>query len=192
MAPLILTGAAQSLMVPVMLGVITVTVAIVALVIGTDGATVAQIVLAIVAVEVALAAPLFVWMELTTVRRLRFAPAQAPTRFRTVHAARPGPWQPITQLCGVRLEHQVAAPYPGDQQPATDQLTVRFDLAGDELKWTPPALTSPQRLHKDLTALLGPAGVRVELVTERTVRSRPGGGSGWSGSGSASANSGGC
>jgi uncharacterized membrane protein YgcG len=190
-APIALTGAAQALMVPVMLGAITVTIAIVALVIGTDAATVAQIVLGIAVVEAALATPLFVWMELTTVRRLRFAPAQAPTRFRTVRAARPGRWQPITQLRGVRMEYRVTAPYPGDQQPATDQLTVRFDLAGDEVKWTPPALTSPQRLHADLTALLGPAGVRVELITERTVRARPGLGSGWSGSSSASANSGG-
>ncbi|MEU5385209.1 hypothetical protein [Kitasatospora cineracea] len=189
--PLSLAGAAQSLMVPVMLGAITATVAIVALVIGADAATVARIVLVIAAVEAALAAPLLVWRELTTVRRLRFAPAQAPTRFRTVRAARPGPWQPITQLCGIRLEHRLTAPYPGDQRPATDQLTVRFDLAGDELKWNPPAPTLPQRLHKALTALLGPAGVRVELVTERTVRTRPGRGTGWNGGGSASANSGG-
>lgn len=189
--PIVLTGAAKSLLVPVALGAITGAVAVFALVTGTDAATVGQVVLGIAAVEAALAAPLTVWIELTTVRRLRFAPAQAPTRFRTVRAARPGPWQPITQLCGIGLEHRVTEPYPGDQQPATEQLTVRFDLAGDELKWTPPALTSPQRLYEALTALLGPAGVRVELVTERTVRARPSRGPGWTGGGSASANSGG-
>lgn len=141
--PLVLIGAAKSLLVPVALGAITVAVAVVQLGTGTDAATVGQVVLRIAAVEAALAAPLLVWMELSTVRRLRFAPAQAPGRFRLVRAARPGRWKPITQLCGVRLEHRITEPYPGDRQPAAEQLTVRFDLAGDELKWTPPARTSP-------------------------------------------------
>ncbi|WP_159401218.1 hypothetical protein [Streptomyces sp. NRRL B-24484] len=148
--PIVLTGAAKSLLVPVALGAITGAVAVFALVTGTDAATVGQVVLGIAAVEAALAAPLIVWMELDTVRRLRFAPAQAPTRFRTVRAARPGPWQPITQLCGIRLEQRVTEPYPGDQQPVTEQLTVRVRPRRRRTE------VDPARPHLAAAAVRGP------------------------------------
>ncbi|MFJ3728905.1 hypothetical protein ACIPYQ_41010 [Streptomyces sp. NPDC090045] len=136
------------------------------------------------------------WLALASSRardilRVEFAPARVPASLRLVRAARPGVWLPVETLRKVRLTHKVVEPYQGDYKPAVSTLALELVLRGARERLELPGVGDPQRLADALKALLGPAGVVVELRTERSTRDRPQPNSGWTYGGSASAGSGG-
>ncbi|MFD7935332.1 hypothetical protein ACFV4T_12500 [Streptomyces sp. NPDC059755] len=91
----------------------------------------------------------------------------------------------------MRLTHKVMEPYQGDYKPAVSTLALELVLQGVRERLALPFGGDPQRLADALEALLGPAGVVVELRTEHSTRDRPQPNSGWTSGGSASAGSGG-
>ncbi|MFF7456639.1 hypothetical protein [Kitasatospora sp. NPDC008115] len=132
--------------------------------------------------------------ELREVRRVQFAPAQAPTELRFVRGARADAWVPISDLRRIQLDETVEEPYEGDPEPAghTLDLTVVTLTGGDGRPHRAPKGTDADALQRSLEDLLGPAGVPVLRRTERSVRRKPPTPSGgWVYGGSGSANSGG-
>ncbi|MFJ8628082.1 hypothetical protein ACIRD3_35330 [Kitasatospora sp. NPDC093550] len=189
-----LTAVRNALMAPVVLFAPTFLTAFFLWLLDASGGTVVTVVGVIVGVEYLLAVPLLAWTEVSTVHRIEFAPPEAAERFRLVRGGRPDEWCPLTRLPAVRLERSITEPYEGDPVPVEETLVGRFDFTGEQVDWKPPAGTDAERLRKALTALLGPAGVKVELTTKRGVRPKPSSASSspWISGGSGSANAGGC
>ncbi|MFD3535279.1 hypothetical protein [Streptomyces sp. NPDC058664] len=122
-----------------------------------------------------IAAPFVVSGALRHVRRVRFALAQDPPRFRLIRAGRPDPWMPIADLARIDLVESVTEPYEGDPLPATRTLMVVLVRADDlaELACGHPRHTDGQQLKEALDALLSDVGVPVQLQTRRTRRPKP-------------------
>ncbi|MFI6447028.1 hypothetical protein [Kitasatospora sp. NPDC050543] len=214
-----LTGVGYALLVPLVLVVPTLLVALWLALAGADGESTLAVAGGIAGAEYLIGLPFVAAYQVRRIRRVEFAPAEAPHSLRLVRAGRPERWLPIAELEQVRLEHTVVEPYPGDPRPGRATLALVLVLRGGEERLTPVAPgTDPQRLAAALEALLGvaepapgqrgapvpatpdssapeagghPQGPRVELVTERVVRAKPQRGSGWTSGGSASAGSGG-
>lgn len=185
-----LSLAGPALVVPLALAVPTLLVAFWMALAGAQASTVLVVAALVVGAEYVLGWPLLVAAQARDVRRVEFTPADAPTSLRLVRAGRPDEWLPIAVLERVLLTHTVLDPYPGDRKPAAASLTVELVLPGGREKLTQrSAAGDPQRLVAGLEALLAPAGVPVELVTDRSVRAKPLRGSGWTSGGSASAGS---
>ncbi|WP_030391362.1 hypothetical protein [Kitasatospora purpeofusca] len=144
------------------------------------------------------AAVLLLWpfaavAELSSVRRVQFAPAGAPTELRFVRGARAGAWAPLSGLRRIQLDESVEEPYEGDPAPAVRTLAVTVVTStGGEGPRSAPKGTDADALQRSLEDLLGPAGVAVVRRTERRVRPEPRvPAGGWVYGGSGSANSGG-
>ncbi|MFC5661963.1 hypothetical protein ACFP3U_03090 [Kitasatospora misakiensis] len=132
--------------------------------------------------------------ELESVRRVQFAPAQAPTELRFVRGARADAWAPISDLRHIQLDETVEEPYEGDPAPAvhTVDITVVTLTGADGRSHRAPKGTDVDALRRSLEDLFGPAGGLVRHRTERRVRRKPRTPSGgWAYGGSGSANSGG-
>ncbi|MFF2350394.1 hypothetical protein ACFVVL_11485 [Kitasatospora sp. NPDC058115] len=133
--------------------------------------------------------------ELRSVRRIQFAPAEAPAELRVVRGARAGAWIPVSSgLRRVQLDETVEEPYEGDTEPAvrTLDITVVVATGDDGRPHRAPKDTDADALQRALEDLFGPAGVPVLRRTERRVRPKPRPSSGgWVYGGSGSANSGG-
>lgn len=112
---------------------------------------------------------------LRRVRRVQFALAQDPPRFRLIRAGRPEPWMPIADLARIDLVERIIEPYEGDPLPATSMLKVvlvgRDDLA--ELACGHLRHTDGRQLREALDALLSDVGVPVQLETSRIRRPKP-------------------
>ncbi|MFB8000248.1 hypothetical protein ACFC4G_46755 [Streptomyces sp. NPDC056002] len=122
-----------------------------------------------------IAAPFVVPGALRRVRRVRFALAQDPPRFRLIRAGRPDPWLPITDLARIALVESITEPYEGDPLPATRTLMVVL-LRGDdwaELACGHPRHPDGRQLKETLDALLSEVGVPVQQKTSRTRRPKP-------------------
>ncbi|MFB7574961.1 hypothetical protein [Streptomyces sp. NPDC056165] len=120
-------------------------------------------------------APFVVAGALRRVRRVRFALAQAPPRFRLIRAGRPEPWMPIADLARIDLVESIVEPYEGDPLPATRTLMVVL-VRGDDLAQLAcghPRHTDGRQLKETLDALLSDVGVPVQLETSRTQRPKP-------------------
>ncbi|MFE3205599.1 hypothetical protein [Embleya sp. NPDC059237] len=118
------------------------------------------------------------------VRRIQFAPAQAPDRFRFVRAGRPGPWLPIADLARIHLYESIIEPSRGRSQP-TDRTLYVATMIGDGhvvSACVTPAPPDALRLKQDLDALLSAVGVPVELETSRRRLPEPPSGPSHSGS----------
>ncbi|MFD8263389.1 hypothetical protein ACFV19_31815 [Streptomyces griseoluteus] len=187
-----LTSAGQALFTPLALGVPTLLVAFCMALAGARASTVFVVVGVIAGLEY-----LIGWLALALSRardilRVEFAPAGVPASLRLVRAAGSDDWLPVKTLREVRLTHKVVEPYQGDYKPAVSTLALELVLRGGRERLAPlPFGGDPQRLADALEALLGPAGVVVELRTERSTRDRPQPNSGWTSGGSASVGSGG-
>ncbi|WP_234432490.1 pentapeptide repeat-containing protein [Streptomyces sp. NRRL S-378] len=102
-----------------------------------------------------------------------------------------------TDLRGLRLPGTASIALPGVSLYQADLRSAVLNSANllqADLRYARLALPfggDPQRLADALKALLGPAGVVVELRTERSTRDRPQRNSGWTSGGSASVGSGG-
>ncbi|MFB6991145.1 MULTISPECIES: hypothetical protein [unclassified Streptomyces] len=121
------------------------------------------------------AAPFVVAGALRRVRRVRFALAQDPPRFRLIRAGRPEPWMPIADLARIDLVESIVEPYEGDPLPATRTLMVVL-VRGDDLAKPAcghPRHTDGRQLKETLDALLSDVGVPVQLETSRTRRPEP-------------------
>ncbi|MGE7433240.1 MULTISPECIES: hypothetical protein [Kitasatospora] len=162
-------------------------VAAVLLALGT-GRTLA---LSIAAVPVA-AGVAVVWVRtarevLRQLRRVEFAPAEAPSAVRFVRAGEPGGWLPIAELERILLVQWTVLPYPGDRRPAggffTVRLVMRYGVENPHLVRHRP---DSRRLARTLKDLLAGSGVPVELEIRQLVRRRPRP-RGWVGGGSTSA-----
>ncbi|MEU9043730.1 MULTISPECIES: hypothetical protein [unclassified Kitasatospora] len=188
-----LASVGEALRAPLVLFAPTLLVAFGLWLFGAAGSTVAAVVGVIAGAEYLLAIPVMARMEVVAVHRVEFAPTEAADRFRLVRGGRPGGWRPPAELRAIWLVRSIVEPYPGDRAPAGEVLTVRLECVDEKLTWRPPAGTDPEQLHEALAALLGPAGVQVELVTKRSVRLKPSptSSSPWISGGSGSANSGG-
>ncbi|MFJ3881594.1 hypothetical protein ACIPW5_29615 [Streptomyces sp. NPDC090077] len=187
----VLTSAGPALFTPLALGVPTLVVAFWMALAGARASTV----FVVVGVMAGLGY-LIGWLALASSRareilRVEFAPAGVPASLRLVRAAGPDDWLPVKTLREVRLTHTVVEPYRGDCKPAVSTLTLELVVRGVRERLALPFGGDPQRLANELKALLGPAGVVVELRTERSTRDRPQPHSGWTSGGSASAGSGG-
>lgn len=130
----------------------------------------------LVAVAGLLVALLFVVANaLRRVRRVQFALAQDPPRFRLIRAGRPEPWMPIADLARIDLVESIIEPYEGDPLPAT--LTLKVVLVGGDdsakLACGHPRHTDGRQLKESLDALLSDVGVPVQLETSRTWRPKP-------------------
>lgn len=188
----VLTSAGPALFIPLALGVPTLLVAFWMALAGARASTVFVVVGVIAGLEYLLG-----WLALALSRardilRVEFAPTGGPASLRLVRGAGPDDWLPVDTLREVRLTHNVVEPYQGDSKPAVSTLTVELVLRGVPERLVLPFGGDPQRLADALEDLLGPAGVVVELRTERSTRDRPQPNSGWTSGGSASANAGGC
>ncbi|OEJ30114.1 hypothetical protein [Streptomyces subrutilus] len=187
-----LTSAGPALFTPLVLGVPTLLVAFCMVLAGVRASTVFVVVGVIAGLEYLLG-----WLALALSRardilRVEFAPAGVPASLRLVRAAGPDDWLPVKTLREVQLTHKVVEPYQGDYKPAVSTLALELVLRGGRERLAPlPFVGDPQRLADALKALLGPAGVVVELRTERSTRDRPQPNSSWTSGGSASAGSGG-
>ncbi|MEU3557240.1 hypothetical protein [Streptomyces fragilis] len=185
-----LTSAGPALLTPLALGVPTLLVAVWMALAGARASTVFVVVGAIAGLEYLLGWPVLAFAEARSVLRVEFAPAGEPASLRLVRAAGPDDRLPVGTLRAVRLTHEVVEPYEGDPKPAVSTLALELVLRDDEERIAPlPFGGDPQRLADALEALLGPAGVEVELRTERSKRSRPQTNSGWTSGGSASVGS---
>ncbi len=187
----VLTSAGPALFTPLVLGVPTLLVAFWMALAGARASTVFVVVGVIVGLEYLIGWPVLVFSRARDILRVEFAPAGVPSSLRLVRAAGPDGWLPVKTLCEVRLTHKVVEPYQGDHKPAVSTLALELALQGSREQLTLPYGGDPQRLADALRALLGPAGVVVELRTERSTRHRPRPNSGWTSGGSASAGSGG-
>ncbi|MGW2548201.1 hypothetical protein ACWC5I_46940 [Kitasatospora sp. NPDC001574] len=117
------------------------------------------------------------WGELTRPSRLEFAPPDAPARMRFVRLGVRGRWRPVTELGNLRVAHRIVAPVDGDPRPARETFTVRREAArpGTAPLSAYEVPGDPRRLVEQLGGLLAPAGLAVELRTDRYVRTRGGG-----------------
>ena len=191
-ARIVLASAGSALLAPVVLVAPTLVVALWMALAGARASTVLVVVGVIAGLEYLLG-----WLALAVsgarrILRVEFAPAGVPASLRLVRAAGPDDRLPVDTLREVRLTHKVVEPYQGDRAPAASTLALELVLRGGREQLAPvPFGSDPQRLADALEALLGPAGVVVELRTERSTRSRPQRNSGWTSGGSASAGSGG-
>ena len=191
-ARIVLGAAGSALSVPFALGGLTLVVVLWMVLAGARASTVLVVVGVIAGLEYLLGWPVLAVSGARRILRVEFAPAGVPASLRLVRAAGPDDWLPVGTLREVRLTHKVVEPYQGDRNPAVSTLALELDLRGGRERLAPvPFGSDPQRLAYALEALLGPAGIVVELHTERSTRSRPSRNSGWTSGGSASAGSGG-
>ncbi|MGW5046299.1 hypothetical protein [Streptomyces griseoluteus] len=187
-----LTSAGQALFAPLALGVPTLLVAFCMALAGARASTVFVVVGVIAGLEYLIGWPALALSRARDILRVEFAPAGVPASLRLVRAAGPDDWLPVKTLREVRLTHKVVEPYQGDYKPAVSTLALELVLQGGRERLAPlPFGGDPQRLAAALEALLGPAGVVVELRTEHSTRDRPRPNSGWTSGGSASVGSGG-
>ncbi|GAA2435186.1 hypothetical protein [Streptomyces lavendulocolor] len=186
-----LTSAGPALFIPLALGVPTLLVAFWMALAGARASTVFVVVGVIAGLEFLIGWLALVFSRARDILRVEFAPAGVPASLRLVRAAGPDDWLPVKTLRAVRLMHKVVEPYQGDHKPAVSTLALELVLRGVRERLALPFVGDPQRLADALKALLGPAGVVVELRTERSTRDRPQPNSGWTSGGSASAGSGG-
>ncbi|MFE1927152.1 hypothetical protein ACFW91_31935 [Streptomyces asoensis] len=186
-----LTSAGPALFTPLVLGVPTLLVAFWMALAGARASTVLTVVGVIAGLEYLIGWPVLALSRARDIWRVEFAPTGAPASLRLVRATGPDDWLPITTLREVRLTHKVEEPYQGDHKPAVSTLTLELVLRDARERLTLPSDGDPQRLTDALESLLGPAGVVVELRTERSTRTRPQRNSVWTSGGSASAGSGG-
>ncbi|MGA4803192.1 hypothetical protein [Streptomyces lavendulocolor] len=186
-----LSSAGTALFIPLALGVPTLLVAFWMALAGARASTVFVVVGVIAGLEYLIGWLALVFSRARDILRVEFAPAGVPASLRLVRAAGPDEWLPVKTLREVRLMHKVVEPYQGDHKPAVSTLTLELVLRGVRERLALPFGGDPQRLADALKALLGPAGVVVELRTERSTRDRPQPNSGWTSGGSASAGSGG-
>ncbi|MFF3313320.1 hypothetical protein [Streptomyces sp. NPDC002952] len=186
-----LASAGPALFTPLALGVPTLLVAFWMVLAGARASTVFVVVGVIAGLEYLIGWLALVFSRARDILRVEFAPAGVPASVRLVRATAPDDWLPVKALSEVRLTHTVVEPYQGDYKPAVSTLGLELVLKGVRERLTLPDGGDPQRLADALTALLGPAGVVVELRTERSTRDRPRPNSGWVSGGSASAGSGG-
>jgi hypothetical protein len=184
-----LTSAGPGLFTPLALGVPTLLVAFWMALAGARASTVFVVVGVIAGLEYLIGWLALVFSRARDILRVEFAPAGVPASVRLVRVAGPDDWLPVKALSEVRLTHKVVEPYQGDYKQAVSTLGLELVLRGVRERLTLP--DDPQRLADALNALLGPAGVVVELRTERSTRDRPQPNSGWVSGGSASAGSGG-
>ncbi|WP_052681445.1 hypothetical protein [Saccharothrix sp. ST-888] len=121
------------------------------------------------------------------IRRVEFAPAEAPTALRFVRAGEPGAWLPIAELERIVLVQWTVRPAPGELRPTAGFFTVRLAMRyGVENPRLVRHRSDARRLARALQALLAVRGVPVELETRQLVRRRSQAG-GWVGGGSAMA-----
>ncbi|WP_328484343.1 hypothetical protein OHS71_40930 [Streptomyces sp. NBC_00377] len=186
-----LTSAGPALFTPLVLGVPTLLVAFWMALAGARASTVFVVVGVIAGLEYLIGWPALAFSRARDILRVEFAPAGVPASLRLVRAAGPDDWLPVKTLREVRLTHKVVEPYQGDYKPAVSTLALELVLGGVRERHALPFGGDPQRLADALEALLGPAGVVVELRTERSTRDRPQPNSNWTSGGSASAGSGG-
>ncbi|MEU4875333.1 hypothetical protein [Streptomyces sp. NPDC021608] len=186
-----LTSAGPALFTPLALGVPTLLVAFWMALAGARASTVFAVVGVIAGLEYLIGWPALALSRARDILRVEFAPAGVPASLRLVRAAGPDEWLPVETLREVRLTNKVVEPYQGDYKPAVSTLALELVLQGVRERLALPAAGDPQRLADALKALLGPAGVVVELRTERSTRNRPQPNSSWTSGGSASAGSGG-
>ncbi|MFE9847046.1 hypothetical protein [Streptomyces goshikiensis] len=186
-----LASAGPALLIPLALGAPTLIVAFWMTLAGARASTVFVVVGVIAGLEYLIGWPAMAFSRAPDILRVEFAPAGVPASLRLVRAAGPDDWLPAKTLCQVRLTHKVVEPYRGDYKPAVSTLALELVLRGVRERLALPFCGDPQRLADALEALLGPAGVVVELRTERSTRDRPRPNSGWTSGGSASAGSGG-
>lgn len=113
--------------------------------------------------------------ELRHVRRVQFAPTQAPARLRFVRARRPGPWLPIADLARILLHETIIETYMGDPQPAGGTVSVAIVIGDGHVVHVYSGPESPDawQLKQDLDALLPAVGVPVVLETSRIRLPKP-------------------
>ncbi|MFJ6797075.1 hypothetical protein [Streptomyces sp. NPDC091268] len=187
-----LTSARSALSVPLVLGAPTLIVALWMALAGARASTVFVVVGVIAGLEYLLGWLALALFQARSILRVEFAPAGVPASLRLVRAAGPDDWLPVDTLREVRLTHEVVEPYQGDRKPAVATLALELVLRDGPERLAPlPFGGDPQPLADALEALLGPAGVVLELRTERSTRDRPRSDSVWFSGGSASAGSGG-
>ncbi|MFF9162258.1 hypothetical protein ACF081_18620 [Streptomyces longwoodensis] len=185
-----LTSAGPALLTPLLLIVPTLVVAFWMALAGAQASTVFVVVGVIAGLEYLLGWPAVAFSRARSILRVEFAPAGVPASLRLVRTAGPDDWLPVDSLREVRLTHEVVEPYEGDPKPAVSTLVLELGLReGRERLDSLPFGGDPQQLADALESLLGPAGVVVELRTERSKRSRPVPNSGWTSGGSASVGS---
>jgi hypothetical protein len=185
-----LASAGPALMTPLLLIVPTWAVAFCMWLAGARASTVLVVVGVIAGLEFLIGWPAVAFTRARDVLRVEFAPAGVPASLRVVRTAGPDDPLPLDTLREVRLTHAVVEPYEGDPKPAVSTLVLELVLRDGRERLDPlPFGGDPQPLADALEALLGPAGVVVELRTERSTRSRPVPNSGWTSGGSASAGS---
>jgi hypothetical protein len=189
-ARIALTSAGPALLTPLVLGVPTLLVAFWMALAGARASTVFVVVGLVAGLEYLLGWPAQALCRARRILRIEFAPAGAPASLRLVRAAGPDHWRPVDTLREVRLTHEVVEPYQGDPKPAASTLALELVLRDGRERIPPlPFGGDPRQLANALEALLDPAGVVVELRTERSTRHRPQPNSGWTSGGSASAGS---
>ncbi|MFI2645733.1 hypothetical protein [Streptomyces sp. NPDC018610] len=189
-ARIALTSAGPALLTPLALGVPTLLVAFWMALAGARASTVFVVVGVIAGLEYLLGWSAVAFSSARRILRVEFAPAGMPASMRLVRTAGPDDWLPVDTLREVRLTQEVVEPYEGDRKPAVSTLVLELVLRGGRERLDPlPLGGNPQRLADALEALLGPAGVVVELRTERSTRPRPLSHSGWTSGGSASVGS---
>ncbi|MFF7816096.1 hypothetical protein ACFZCF_29855 [Streptomyces sp. NPDC007945] len=187
----VLTSAGPALFTPLALAAPTLLAAFWMVLAGARASTVFVVVGVIAGLEYLIGWLVLALSRARDILRVEFAPAGVPESLRLVRAAGPDDWLPIKNLRAVRLTHKVVEPYQGDYRPAVSTLVLELVLRGVRERLTLPFDGNPQRLADALKALLGPAGVVVELRAERSTRDRPQPNSRWNSGGSASAGSGG-
>ncbi|MFF7250313.1 hypothetical protein ACFZBU_41330 [Embleya sp. NPDC008237] len=114
--------------------------------------------------------------ELRRVRRVRFAPTQAPARFRFVRARRPGPWLPIADLARILLhETIIETDVGGDPRPAGGMVSVAIVIGDDHVVhvYSGPESPDARQMKQDLDALLSGVGVPVVLETSHVRLPKP-------------------
>ncbi|MFF9607794.1 hypothetical protein ACF1GY_37000 [Streptomyces sp. NPDC014684] len=189
-ARIALTSAGPALFTPLALVVPTLLVAFWMALAGARASTVFVMVGVIAGLEYLLGWPAVAYSRARRILRVEFAPAGMPASLRLVRVAGPDDWLPVDTLREVRLTHDVVEPYEGDRKPTVSTLALELVLRGGRERLASlPFGGDPQRLADALEALLGPAGVVVELCTERSTRPRPLSNSSWTSGGSASVGS---
>ncbi|MGW0117997.1 hypothetical protein [Streptomyces sp. NPDC003327] len=186
-----LTSAGPALLVPLALGVPTLVVAFWMALAGARASTVFVVVGVVVGLEYLIGWLVLALSRARDILRVECTPAGVPASLRLVRAAGPDAWLPVEALRQVRLTHTVVEPYQGDYKPAVSTLTLELALQGSRERLTLPFGGDPQRLTAALEALLGPAGVMVVLLTERSTPNQRQPNSRWTSGGSASVGSGG-
>ncbi|GAA3141771.1 hypothetical protein [Streptomyces echinatus] len=189
-ARIALSSAGPALFTPLALVVPTLLVAFWMALAGARASTVFVVVGVIVGLEYLLGWSAVAFSRARRILRVEFAPAGVPASLRLVRTAGPDDWLPVDTLREVRLTHEVVEPYEGDRKPAVSTLVLELVLRGGRERLVQlPFGGDPQRLADALEALLGPAGVVVELRSEHSTRPRPLSNSNWTSGGSASVGS---